>query len=177
MHYGEIKTMDIANGPGCRMSLFVSGCRNCCPGCFNEETWDFCFGKPYTAETERRILDALKPDYIQGLSLLGGDPFEPENQRVLVKLLQRIREELPGKDIWAYTGYTLENLQTEGFRARCETTDKMLSMIDILVDGPFILAKKNISLRFRGSENQRIIDLPETLRSGTVIRSHFENRD
>ena len=177
MYYGEIKKMDIADGPGCRVSLFVSGCRNHCPGCFNEETWDFCYGKPYTEETEQAILDALKPDYIQGLTLLGGDPFEPENQRVLVSLLRRVRKELPGKDIWAYTGYTLERLKEEGFRSRCEVTDEMLSMIDILVDGPFILAQKNIALRFRGSANQRIIDLPETLKTGAIRHSHFEKRD
>ena len=177
MHYGEIKKMDIANGPGCRITLFVSGCRNHCPGCFNEETWDFCYGKPYTEETEQEIIEALKPDYIQGLSLLGGDPFEPENQRVLIQLLRRVRQELPKKDIWAYTGYTLEKLQEDGFRARCEVTDEMLALIDILVDGPFILEQKNISLRFRGSENQRIIDLPATLAAGEIIRSHFEKRD
>lgn len=177
MYYGEIKKMDIADGPGCRVSLFVSGCRNHCPGCFNEETWDFCYGKPYTEDTEQQILDALKPDYIQGLSLLGGDPFEPENQRVLVKLLRRVRGELPIKDIWAYTGYELERLKEDGFRSRCEVTDEMLSLIDILVDGPFILAQKNITLRFRGSANQRIIDLPETLKTGSIIHSHFENRD
>ena len=177
MYYGEIKKMDIADGPGCRVSLFVSGCRNHCTGCFNEETWDFCYGKPYTEDTEQQILDALKPDYIQGLSLLGGDPFEPENQRVLVKLLRRVRGELPRKDIWAYTGYMLEKLRDEGFRARCEVTDEMLSMIDILVDGPFIMAQKNISLRFRGSENQRIIDLQTTLKTGEIMQSHFEKRD
>ncbi len=177
MHYGEIKKMDIANGPGCRITLFVSGCRNHCPGCFNEETWDFCYGKPYTEETEQEIIEALKPDYIQGLSLLGGDPFEPENQRVLIQLLRRVRQELPKKDIWAYTGYTLEKLQEDGFRARCEVTDEMLALIDILVDGPFILEQKNISLRFRGSENQRIIDLPATLVAGDIIHSHFEKRD
>ena len=177
MNYGEIKNLDIANGPGCRVSLFVSGCRNHCLGCFNEETWDFCYGKPYTEETEQKILNLLKPGFVQGLTLLGGDPFEPENQRVLVKLLHRVRAEHPEKDIWAYTGYTLEKLQEADFRARCEVTDEMLSMIDILVDGPFILAQKNISLRFRGSENQRIIDLPATLKTGEIIHSHFEKRD
>ena len=177
MYYGNIKNFDVADGPGCRVSLFVSGCRNHCPGCFNEETWDFSFGERYTEETTDRILESLAPDYIQGLSLLGGDPFEPENQRVLIQLLRRVRQELPKKDIWAYTGYTLEKLQEDGFRARCEVTDEMLALIDILVDGPFILEQKNISLRFRGSENQRIIDLPATLVAGDIIHSHFEKRD
>ena len=177
MYYGNIKNFDIANGPGCRVSLFVSGCRNHCPGCFNEETWDFCFGEQYTRETEDRILEYLAPDYIQGLSLLGGDPFEPENQMELVPLLRRIRAELPNKDIWAYTGYTLERLRHAESHPRCEVTDEMLSMIDILVDGPFIQSQKNISLRFRGSENQRIIDLPDTLGSGEIVISHYMNRD
>ena len=177
MYYGNIKNFDVADGPGCRVSLFVSGCRNHCPGCFNEETWDFSFGERYTEETTDRILDSLAPDYIRGLSLLGGDPFEPENQRELVLLLRRVRTELPKKDIWAYTGYTLERLQGEDSHPRCEVTDEMLSMIDILVDGPFIQLKKNISLRFRGSENQRIIDLPATLKTGTIVISHYMERD
>ena len=177
MYYGNIKNCDVADGPGCRVSLFVSGCRNHCPGCFNEETWDFSFGERYTEETTDRILESLASDYIQGLSLLGGDPFEPENQRELVLLLRRVRTELPKKDIWAYTGYTLERLQGEDSHPRCEVTDEMLSMIDILVDGPFIQLKKNISLRFRGSENQRIIDLPATLKTGTIVISHYMERD
>ncbi|MBO5567775.1 MAG: anaerobic ribonucleoside-triphosphate reductase activating protein [Clostridia bacterium] len=177
MHYGTIKNFDVADGPGCRVSLFVSGCRNHCPGCFNRETWDFCFGQEYTEETEQMILQALAPDHIQGLSLLGGDPFEPENQRELVRLLHRVRTAFPKKDIWAYTGYTLEKLQGAEGHPRCEVTDEMLSMIDILVDGPFVEARKNISLRFRGSENQRIIDLPNTLKSGEIVISHYMKRD
>ena len=177
MYYGTIKNFDVADGPGCRVSLFVSGCRNHCPGCFNQETWDFCFGREYTVETEKTILQALAPDYIQGLSLLGGDPFEPENQRDLVQLLRRVKTAFPKKDIWAYTGYTLEKLQNAEGHPRCEVTDEMLSMIDILVDGPFVEARKNISLRFRGSENQRIIDLPNTLKSGEIVISHYMKRD
>lgn len=177
MYYGTIKNFDVADGPGCRVSLFVSGCRNHCPGCFNQETWDFHYGQEYTAETEQMILQALAPDYIQGLSLLGGDPFEPENQRELFRLLRSVKSAFPKKDIWAYTGYTLEKLQNAEGHPRCEATDEMLSMIDILVDGPFIEARKNISLRFRGSENQRIIDLPNTLKSGEIVISHYMKRD
>ena len=128
-------------------------------------------------ETEKTILQALAPDYIQGLSLLGGDPFEPENQRDLIQLLRRVKTAFPKKDIWAYTGYTLEKLQNAEGHPRCEVTDEMLSMIDILVDGPFVEARKNISLRFRGSENQRIIDLPNTLKSGEIVISHYMKRD
>ena len=177
MYYGTIKQFDIADGPGCRVSLFVSGCRNRCPGCFNRETWDFRYGEEYTAETEKTILQALAPDYIQGLSLLGGDPFEPENQRELVRLLQSVKTTFPKKDIWAYTGYTLESLQNAEGHPRCEVTDEMLTMIDILVDGPFVEALKNIRLRFRGSENQRIIDLPATLKTGEIVISHYIKRD
>ena len=177
MYYGTIKNFDVADGPGCRVSLFVSGCRNHCPGCFNQETWDFHYGQEYTAETEQMILQALAPDYIQGLSLLGGDPFEPENQRELLRLLRSVKSAFPKKDIWAYTGYTLEKLQNAEGHPRCEATHEMLSMIDILVDGPFIEARKNISLRFRGSENQRIIDLPNTLKSGEIVISHYMKRD
>ena len=177
MYYGTIKNFDVADGPGCRVSLFVSGCRNHCPGCFNQETWDFHYGQEYTAETEQMILQALAPDYIQGLSLLGGDPFEPENQRELLRLLRSVKSAFPKKDIWAYTGYTLEKLQNAEGHPRCEATDEMLSMIDILVDGPFIEARKNIGLRFRGSDNQRIIDLPNTLKSGEIVISHYMKRD
>lgn len=177
MYYGTIKNFDVADGPGCRVSLFVSGCRNHCPGCFNQETWDFHYGQEFTAETEQLLLQALAPDYIQGLSLLGGDPFEPENQRELLRLLRSVKSAFPKKDIWAYTGYTLEKLQNAEGHPRCEATDEMLSMIDILVDGPFIEARKNIGLRFRGSDNQRIIDLPDTLKSGEIVISHYMKRD
>ena len=173
MNYGEIKNYDIANGEGVRVSLFVSGCTHRCKGCFNSDTWDFDYGKPYTKETEEEIIDMLRPYYINGLSLLGGEPMEPENQRVLTGLLRRIRAEMPAKDIWCYSGYTFEEL-TEDSRARCECTDEMLSYIDVLVDGQFIEEKKNISLAFRGSENQRIIDLPQTLSSGEIVPKQLE---
>ncbi|MCQ2431949.1 MAG: anaerobic ribonucleoside-triphosphate reductase activating protein [Clostridia bacterium] len=171
MNYGTIKNCDIANGEGVRVSLFVSGCTQHCKECFNPETWNFGYGEPFTAETERQILDMLAPSYIRGLSLLGGEPFEPDNQRVLVKFLRRVKESYPDKDIWCYTGYTLESdlLPGADSRAYCEVTDEMLSMIDVLVDGEFILEQKNISLRFRGSENQRIIWVKRTLSEGVTI--------
>ena len=170
MYYGNIKKYDIADGEGVRVTLFVSGCRIHCNGCFQQQTWDFHFGKPYTKETEDEIIEALKPDFIQGLTLLGGEPFEPENQQVLVTLLRRVRKELPDKDIWSYTGHVLENDLLPGKRKHTEVTDEMLSMIDVLVDGPFVFEKKNISLAFRGSENQRVINLKETLKQKAIIK-------
>lgn len=169
MNYGEIKKCDIANGEGVRTSLFVSGCTHHCKGCFNPDTWDFGFGRPYTAETEQEIIDSLKPDHIDGLSLLGGEPFEPANQRELVKLLRRVKTELPKKNVWCYTGYLFDAELLSPSRARCEYTDEMLSMTDILVDGEFVEAKKNISLAFKGSENQRIIDVQKSLAAGEVV--------
>ncbi len=169
MNYGTIKNCDIANGVGVRVSLFVSGCTHHCKECFQPETWDFAYGQPYTQETEDELLRLLAPSYIDGLSLLGGEPMEPQNQRELVKLLRRVKKELPEKNVWCYSGYTLETDLLTPSRARCEVTDELLSMIDILVDGEFVLAKKNISLSFRGSENQRIIDLRATLKSGKTV--------
>ena len=169
MRYGAIKKVDIADGPGVRVSLFVSGCTHHCKGCFNPETWDFEYGIEYTDKTEDELIELLSPAYIKGLTLLGGEPFEPQNQRTLIKLLERIKNELPDKSIWAYTGYTLEKDLLKGSRARCEVTDRMLSLIDVLVDGEFVLEKKNIALRFRGSENQRLIDLEKTLSEGKFV--------
>lgn len=169
MYYGEIKNFDIANGEGIRVSLFVSGCTHRCKGCFNPETWNFSYGRPYTAETEQSIMDMLSFEYVDGLSLLGGEPFEPDNQRELVKLLRRVRKELPEKNVWCYTGYTLENDLLSDSRARCEVTDEMLGMIDVLVDGEFKEELKNIALAFRGSSNQRLIDLKKTLQSGKTV--------
>lgn len=168
MNYGEIKACDIANGEGIRVSLFVSGCRNCCKGCFNSQTWDFSFGEPYTEQTKEKILQLMAPEHITGLTLLGGEPFEPENQRELLPLLREAKKRYPNKDIWAYSGCVLETDILAG-RAHCEATDEMLSLIDVLVDGPFILEKKNISLKYRGSENQRIIDVKKTLASGEIV--------
>ena len=168
MHYGEIKNCDIANGIGVRVSLFVSGCTNHCEGCFQPETWDFNYGNDFTEETENRILEMLAPDHICGLTVLGGEPFEPENQRVLVDFLRKVRRKYPEKSIWCFTGFTLEMLETEGTHCHCEATEEMLSLIDVLVDGRFDKSKKNISLRFRGSENQRLIDLNLTRECGTL---------
>ena len=168
MHYGEIKNCDIANGEGVRISLFVSGCTNHCENCFQPQTWDFNYGIPFTKETEDELLCLLAPDYINGLTLLGGGPFEPDNQRALLPFLHRVRQELPQKNIWSFTGFTWEELHTPGSYPRCEVTDELLSLLDVLVDGRFVEALHDISLRFRGSSNQRIIDVRKTLASGTL---------
>ena len=168
MNYGAIKYCDIATGIGIRTVLFVSGCTHHCKGCFQPQTWDFSYGQPYTKDTEQQLLDSLAPSYIHGLTLLGGEPMEPDNQRALLALLRRIKTEHPTKTVWCYSGYTYDEL-TGISRARCEVTDEMLSLIDVLVDGEFVLEKKNISLRFRGSENQRIIDLLRTREEGSVV--------
>ena len=151
MNYAEIKKIDIANGPGVRVSLFVSGCRNHCKGCFNPETWDFDYGRPFTRATEDEIIEALRPSWIQGLSILGGEPTEEENAAVLIPFLKRVRAALPDKDIWLYSGYTYEVLRDK----------EILTLADVLVDGPFLLEQKDAGLAFRGSRNQRIIDLRE----------------
>ena len=151
MNYGEIKKYDIADGPGVRVSLFVSGCTHCCEGCFNSQTWDFNFGKPFTEETEEEILKAMSPSHISGFTLLGGEPFEPQNQKVIVELLRKIKKAYPDKNIWCYTGYLFDRDLLGESRARCEYTDEMLSMIDVLVDGEFIAEKRNLMLNFRGS--------------------------
>ena len=168
MNFATIKKRDIANGPGVRVSLFVSGCTHRCEGCFNEIAWDFSYGEPFTDAVETELLEALSPDFIAGITLLGGEPFEPENQRALLPFLKRVREAFPQKTVWCYSGYTLEQLQGES-RARCEVTDEMLAILDVLVDGRFVLAKKNIRLRFRGSENQRLIDMNKTRETGEIV--------
>ena len=160
MRFCGLRTCDIANGEGVRVSLFVSGCRHRCKGCFNPDTWDFAAGEPWTAETREKTLAACAPDHIQGLSLLGGEPFEPENQKELLPLLREFRARFgDSKDVWCYTGCVLETELRAPSPWRCEETDEMLSLIDVLVDGPFIESRKNISLAFRGSDNQRILRL------------------
>jgi anaerobic ribonucleoside-triphosphate reductase activating protein len=192
MNYGQIFETDIANGIGCRTSLFVSGCRHHCKECFNPETWNFDFGVAFTEDTGNEIIESLRPDYIDGLSLLGGEPMEPENQPTILKLLRRVKKEVPKATIWMYSGYTFEEL-TDIDNKRChvselldatpseqkkvtampsgqmDVTDEILSMLDILVDGEFKIDKKDITLHFRGSSNQRIIDVPMSLKSGTVV--------
>ena len=168
MNYANIKKYDIANGIGVRVSLFVSGCTHHCKNCFNQETWDFLYGKEFTKEVEDEIIAALKPSHIRGLTLLGGEPFEPRNQRGLINFLRRVKEELPEKDIWAYSGYLLDTELLTG-RARCEVTDEMLSYLDVLVDGEFVERLKDITLKFRGSSNQRLIDMKKTLASNEFV--------
>ena len=166
MNYATIKNCDIANGPGVRVSLFVSGCTHRCPGCFNEVAWDFGYGEPFTQQTIDAILKMLKPDYIAGLTLLGGEPFEPENQPAIVELLRQVRAAYPRKSIWAFSGYLFDRDILSG---RLGDTGEYLRYLDVLVDGPFVLAKKNLNLRFRGSENQRLIDVPASLKTGQIV--------
>ncbi|MFI3249845.1 MAG: anaerobic ribonucleoside-triphosphate reductase activating protein [Eubacteriales bacterium] len=164
MNYSTIKWVDVANGEGMRMSLFVSGCKHACPQCFNEEAWDFGYGSPYTNEIEEEILERLGHDYIRGLSLLGGEPLDPRNQSAILNLVERAKKRYPEKDIWCYTGYRFEELDSIGDLAM-----EILSYIDVLVDGKFVASLKNLSLAFRGSENQRIIDVAQSLEGGSVV--------
>ncbi len=170
MYYGELKKCDIANGEGVRVTLFVSGCRNHCKDCFQPQTWDFCFGQPFTAETEKEIYAELEKSYVNGLTLLGGDPLEPENQQALLPMLRNIHRRFPKKGVWCFTGYTLKDPQnfTE-IHPNCTITEEFLSYISILVDGPFIAEEKDISLQFRGSRNQRIIDLDRSRQAGKIV--------
>ncbi len=170
MYFGMIKNNDIADGIGVRVSLFVSGCTNRCKNCFQPETWDFEYGQPFTKETEDEILDMLRPAYIKGLTVLGGDPFEPANQRALLPFLKRVKNAYPNKGIWCFTGYRYEDeLMIPGVHPHCEVTEEMLAQISVLVDGRFEEDKKDIRLVFRGSANQRLIDLDQTRASGQVV--------
>ena len=166
MNYATIKNCDIANGPGVRVSLFVSGCTHHCKGCFNEVAWDFNYGEPFTQEVIDRILAMLKPSHVKGLTLLGGEPFEPQNQGAIVELLRQVKAAYPEKSIWAFSGYLFDRDIISG---KLGDTSEYLSYLDVLVDGPFIEAKKNLSLRFRGSENQRLIDVPASLEAGEIV--------
>lgn len=172
MYYGNIKNYDIADGEGVRVTLFVSGCTNKCEGCFQKETWDFCYGKPYTKDTEDTLINMLTNINIQGLTLLGGDPFETQNQLALIELLRRVKKELPEKDVWAYTGFIYDLDLIKGGRRYTEVTDEMLSYIDVLVDGPFVIDEKDLSLYFKGSRNQRLIDMKKTLQTHKVVIYH-----
>lgn len=169
MNYAKINKCDIANGIGVRVTLFVSGCTHYCKGCFNAEAWDFNFGNVFSKETENELLEALAPAHIDGLTLLGGEPFEPDNQRGLLPFLKRVKKTYPNKTIWCFTGYLLDSELLNESRARCEVTDEMLSLIDVLVDGEFVEELKDISLRFKGSSNQRIINLKESLKCGKIV--------
>jgi len=170
MNYGQLYNCDPANGPGMRITLFVSGCTHHCPGCFNEETWDFQYGRPFTQETEQEILTLLGEPYIQGLTLLGGEPMEPANQKALLPMLKKVRSIFPDKDIWVYSGFTFEQLTgQEESHCRCPETEEFLSLCDVLVDGEFHLQEKNVSLKFRGSGNQRVLNLKTSLSEGRPV--------
>ena len=169
MNYATIKNYDIANGPGVRVSLFVSGCTHHCVGCFNEEAWDFGYGEPFTQAVIDNILNMLKPSYVKGLTLLGGEPFEPQNQPDIVKLLRQVKSKYPEKSIWAFSGYLFDRDILAGRLGPWEITEEFLSYLDVLVDGPFVMAKKDMSLRFRGSSNQRLIDVPASLRENQIV--------
>ncbi len=173
MYVGQIIKADVANGPGMRVSLFVSGCTNHCEGCFQPQTWAFDYGYPYDKAMEDDIIGELKEPYYKGLTILGGEPFEPSNQEVLVDLIRRVREEAPGKDIWMYTGFLFDQDLVPGGKRYTEVTDEILDSIDVLVDGRFVLAQKNIMLRFRGSENQRVIDMKKSRAAGEVVLSPY----
>lgn len=169
MNYGSIKKCDVANGPGVRVSLFVSGCTHHCKGCFNPETWDFNYGKPFDSEAEDKILGYLVPDHIKGFSILGGEPFEPQNQPALTALLRKIKYRFPEKQVWCYSGYTIDgDILNKDSRVRTEYTDEMIGYIDVLVDGEFKEELKNLNIKFRGSENQRLVDVHKTISSGNV---------
>jgi len=173
MNYAAIKNCDIANGPGVRVSLFVSGCTHHCKGCFNEVAWDFDYGESFTQQTIDTILTMLAPEHIQGLTLLGGEPFDPRNQPDIVSLLREVKRKYPNKSVWAFTGYLYDDILS-GRLGLWEVTQEYLSYLDVLVDGPFVESKKNLSLRFRGSDNQRIIDVPSSLTERRVAL--WENR-
>ena len=176
MHVGEVMTADVANGEGMRVSVFVSGCRNHCKGCFQPQTWDFNYGREYTPEIEQFIIDELSKSYYDGITILGGDPMEPENQEPVLRLLRRIKKELPDKNVWAYTGYVYDrDLVPGGKRFIDGVTRELLESIDILIDGRFVEELKNLMLNFRGSSNQRIIKMKETLETGKVVLSELNN--
>lgn len=177
MNYGTIKTCDIANGPGVRVTLFVSGCTNHCKNCFQPETWDFNYGQPFDDAAKERIFTELSHEFVQGLTLLGGDPFEPSNQEGLLPFLKEVKEKFPDKDIWCFTGYILDKeILKEGTHPRCGVTDELLSLIDVLVDGRYVEELHDITLQFRGSSNQRLIDMKKTRETGKIVSWEDENK-
>ncbi len=175
MHVGEILVADCANGPGVRVSIFVSGCTNCCEGCFQPQTWDFTYGRFYDKKMEDYIIEELSKSHYQGLTILGGEPFEPSNQKELIHLIRRVREELPDRNIWMYTGFTYDKDLCPGGRKYTKQTDAILDEIDVLVDGRFEQAKRDLMLKYRGSSNQRIIDMKQTRKQGEVVLSPLNN--
>ena len=168
MNYATIKYNDISNGPGIRTSLFVSGCTHRCKGCFNSIAWDFNYGEPFDKRVEDEIIESLRQPHIKGLTLLGGEPFEPQNQGALLELTNRVRRELPNKSIWCFSGYTIEQMLT-GELSKCETTRPLLENIDVLVDGKFVEELKSLMLKFKGSSNQRTIMVKETLEKNEIV--------
>ena len=174
MNYATIKPVDIANGPGVRVSLFVSGCTHRCKGCFNEEAWDFQFGKPFTQEVQEQLLSSLDHDYIEGLTLLGGEPMEPSNQEALLPFIRAVRERLPQKTIWCFTGYDFEKDILGRMMEASSVTRELIPLFDVMVDGKFVAEKRNLSLKFRGSENQRVLNVKKSLEEGRgVWREEF----
>ena len=166
MNYANIKYYDIANGPGVRTSVFVSGCRHHCPGCFNAVAWDFDYGQPFDKTVRNEVFASCQPDYIAGLSLLGGEPFAPENQAAVLAFVRQVREKFPLKDIWCWTGYLYEELAAGKIG---EHSRELLTQLDVLVDGPFIMEQKDITLRFRGSTNQRVLNVQSSISSGEPV--------
>ncbi|MDO4267962.1 MAG: anaerobic ribonucleoside-triphosphate reductase activating protein [Eubacteriales bacterium] len=169
MNYAAIKQVDIANGPGVRVSLFVSGCTHRCPGCFNAAAWDFQYGSPFTEETQEQLMKYLDHEYIEGLTLLGGEPMEPANQEALLPFIKRVKDQLPGKTIWCYTGYDFEKDICGWMMEQLPFTRELTERLDVMVDGRFVLEKKNLSLKFRGSENQRVLDVGRSLKEGKAV--------
>lgn len=175
MNYATIKTHDVANGPGVRVSLYVSGCNHHCKGCFNPETWDFKYGKEFTQETINTVLDAMNKEYIDGITILGGEPLDPKNQKEVASLIKQVKTKYPNKSIWCFTGFDFEKDVMGKMYKTFDTTREIIDNLDVLVDGEFKQEKKNLSLRFRGSENQRIIDVPKTLGSKQIIWKELED--
>ena len=170
MNYADIKKVDVANGEGVRVSLFVSGCNHHCKGCFNPEAWDFCYGKEFTESEEEKVINYMNHDYVEGLSLLGGEPLEPKNQEGLLPLVKKVKEKFPNKNIWCYTGFDFERDVIGTMAKNSETTRELLKYLDVVVDGKFEEENKDLKLQFRGSSNQRIINVPKTMKYGSIVK-------